>query len=305
MGEPSLYSDLVLPEDQASLQDLDFVATQIVDGFISGNHRSTMRGGCTEFAEHRAYSPGDEVRLLDWRVFAKSDRYYVKQFDEETSLNALLVLDVSGSMGFGMSTASKFAYARSACACLARLLLSQRDPVGLALSSLPQGTYIPPRSTATHFHLFLDRLAKAKPESETSLLATLDEMIRRVRRRGVFLIFSDCFVDVTALQKKLKIIRGRGHQVVVFHTMAPEELSFEFPASSRFECLEVNGYHLDLDPVVIREQYLEGVHDFLDELKAACTSCGCDYVPVNTGVPLGETIAAYLRERTAKTSNSR
>ena len=115
MGEPSVYRDLVLPEDQASLEDLQFVATQIVDGFISGNHRSTMRGGCTEFAEHRAYSPGDEVRLLDWRVFAKSDRYYIKQFDEETSLNALLVLDASGSMGFGLSGPSKFAYARSVC----------------------------------------------------------------------------------------------------------------------------------------------------------------------------------------------
>ena len=305
MGEPSVYRDLVLPEDQASLEDLQFVATQIVDGFISGNHRSTMRGGCTEFAEHRAYSPGDEVRLLDWRVFAKSDRYYIKQFDEETSLNALLVLDASGSMGFGLSGPSKFAYARSACACLARLLLSQRDPVGLALSHLREGAYIPPRSTATHFHLFLDRLSKAQPTGATNLLHTLDEMVRRVQRRGVFLLFSDCFVDVIALQQKLKIIRGRGHQVVVFHTMAPEELEFEFGTSSRFECLEVNGYHMDLDPIVVRDQYLQSVRAFLDQLKAACTSSGCDYVPMNTGVPLGETIASYLRERTAKSSVSR
>ena len=113
MGLPRLYQDLVPPEDQASLEDLQFVATQIVDGFMSGGHRSTMKGGCTEFAEHRAYSPGDEVRLLDWRVYAKSDRYYIKEFDEETNLNAILLLDASGSMGFGMSTASKFAYGRA------------------------------------------------------------------------------------------------------------------------------------------------------------------------------------------------
>ena len=302
MGEPSLYYDLVLPEDQACMADLEFVATQIVDGFMSGQHRSTMKGGCTEFAEHRAYSPGDEVRLLDWRVYAKSDRYYIKQFDEETNLNAILVLDISGSMGFGLSTPSKFAYGRAACACLARLLLGQRDPVGLALSHLQNGTFIPPRSTATHFHLFLDRLSKAKPAGVTNLVGTLEEMVRRVKRRGVFLVVSDCFVDIPTLHQKLKVIRGRGHQVVLFHTMAPEELEFTFPASSRFQCLEVNGYHLDLDPVVIRDQYLEGVREFIGELKAAATSCGCDYVPLNTGVPLGETIASYLRERAARTT---
>ena len=305
MAENSAYLDLVSPQDQAPLENLELVSTQIVDGFMSGGHRSRMKGGCTEFAEHRAYSPGDEVRLLDWRVYAKSDRYYIKQFDEETNLNAMLILDASGSMGFKMSTPSKFVYARAACASLARLLLGQRDPVGLALSRYQDGTFIPPRSTATHFHLFLDRLTKAKPGGPTNIVATLEEMTRRVTRRGVFLLFSDCFVDVPAMQQKLKIIRGRGHQVVVFHVMAPEELEFTFPTSSRFKCLEVDGYHMDLDPVVIREEYLQGVSAFLDQLKAACTSCGCDYVPLNTGKPLGETIAAYLRERSATSKVSR
>lgn len=304
MGEPSLYFDLVLREDQASIDDLEFVATQIVDGFMSGSHRSSLKGGCTEFAEHRAYSPGDEVRLLDWRVYAKSDRYYIKQFEEETNLNAVLILDTSGSMGFGLETPSKFAYARAACAALARLLLGQRDPVGLAISQLPRGEYIPPRSTATHFHLFLDRLSRAEPKGDTRLVATLEEMVKRVSRRGVFLVFSDCFVDVGELQQRLKIIRGRGHQVIVFHTMAPEELEFTFPTSSRFKCLEVDGYHLDLDPVVVREQYLESLNAFLENLKAACIGCGCDYVPLNTGEPLGESLARYLKERTARGGRS-
>ena len=173
--------------------------------------------------------------------------------------------------------------------------------MGLALSREHGGTYIPARSTATHFHLFLDRLAKAEPGGGTHLIGTLEELLRRVRRRGVFLVFSDFFVDVPALQQKLRVMRGRGHQVVVFHTMAPEELEFTFASSSRFQCLEVGGYHRDLDPVAIRDQYLDGVGAFLKQLKAACTSCSCDYVPLNTGKPLGETIAAYLRERTATT----
>lgn len=300
MAHSSAYLQFVDPADYAALEDLELVATQIVDGFVSGGHRSKMKGGCSEFAEHRAYSPGDEVRLLDWRVYAKSDRYYIKQFDEETNLNATLILDASGSMGFGASTASKFLYARAACACLARLLLGQRDPVGFALSQFQKSDYVPPRSTATHFRVFLDRLGKIEPAGITALLTTLDELIRRAPRRGVFLIFSDCFVDIPALHRKLEIIRGRGHQVVVFHTMAPEELEFRFDSSARFRCLEVDGYHLDLDPVTIRNEYLEGVRRFLDQLEKACTSCGCDYVPLNTGAPLGETLARYLRQRSAR-----
>lgn len=302
MGAPHGFHDLVLPEDQASLADLEFAATQIVDGFMAGGHRSKMKGGCTEFAEHRAYSPGDEVRLLDWRVYAKSDRYYIKQFDEETNLNAILVLDTSGSMGFRLDNPSKFAYGRAACAVLARLLLGQRDPVGLAISHLAEPTYIPPRSTATHFHLFLNHLSKATASGPTNLVPTLDEMVRRVRHRGVFLLFTDAFVDVPALEQKLRVIRGRGHQVVLFHIMAPEELDFAFSASSRFQCLEVNDYHLDLDPVVVRDQYLSGLQTYLDQLKAACIGCGCDYLPLTTHEPLGETLANYLRKRSRQSN---
>ena len=297
-GSP--YAGLVDKEDQAPLENLELVSTRIVDGFLSGQHRSRLKGGCTEFAEHRAYSPGDEVRLLYWKVFAKSDRYYIKQFEEETNLNTLLVLDGSGSMNFSMGTKSKFTYARAACACLARLLLSQRDPVGLAVSSMVDPRFLPSRSAPSHFHALLDTLAKAEASEETDLVRTLDEMVRRMRRRGMILIFSDCFVDLDRFLKTLKVIRSRGHQVVLMHTMAPEELDFNFRSGSRFQCMERDGYHIDLDPVLIRDEYLRGMKSFLERLKKVCLQSGCDYVPLNTGDPLGERLALYLRERAAK-----
>ncbi|MDA0812623.1 MAG: DUF58 domain-containing protein [Verrucomicrobia bacterium] len=296
----SLYGGLVDPEDQAPLENLELVSTQIVDGYLSGQHRSRMKGGCTEFAEHRAYSPGDEVRLLDWKVFAKSDRYYIKQFEEETNLNTLLVLDGSGSMNFSMSTKSKFTYARAACASFARLLLSQRDPVGLAVSSLTEPRFIPSRSSPAHFYTLLSALSGADAAHDTVLPRTLDEMVRRMNRRGLFMIFSDCFVDLDAFLKTLKLIRSRGHQVILMHTMAPEELDFSFRNGSRFQCMEVEGYHVDLDPALIRNEYLASIKLFLERLKKVCLQSGCDYVPLNTGEPLGERLALYLRERTAK-----
>jgi uncharacterized protein (DUF58 family) len=298
------FAGLVDPEDQAALENLELVSTQIVDGFLSGQHRSRLKGGCSEFAEHRAYSPGDEVRLLDWKVFAKSDRYYIKQFEEETNLNTVLVLDASGSMGFSMSTRSKLVYARAACACFSRLLLSQRDPVGLAVSSLTASRYLPSKAAPAHFHALLETLAQAEPANDTALTRTLDEMVRRMRRRGLFIVFSDCFVDMDALLKSLKLIRTRGHQVILMHTMAPEELDFNFREGSRFECLEVDGYHVDLDPVIIRDEYLRGVKTFLEQLKRVCLQSGCDYVPLNTGEPLGERLALYLRERAAKSKGA-
>ena len=298
--ERTPYAGLVDPEDQASLESLELVSTRIVDGFLSGQHRSRLKGGCTEFAEHRAYSPGDEIRLLDWKVYAKSDRYYIKQFEEETNLNTLLVLDGSGSMNFGLSTKSKFSYARAACACFARLLLHQRDPVGLAVS-LREGTrFVPARSSPSHYYALLNSLSDTDAARDTVLVQTLDEMVRRMRRRGLFMIFSDCFVDLDALLKTLKLIRSRGHQVILMHTMAPEELDFTFRSGSRFRCLEIDGHHVDLDPVVIREEYLQGVNAFLDRLKKVCLQSGCDYVPLNSGEPLGERLALYLRERAAK-----
>ena len=300
MTQAAGYGDLLDPQALVQIGNLELLSTRVVDGYLSGKHRSTQKGGCVEFAEHRAYTHGDEIRRLDWRVFARSDRYYIKQFQEETNLQVLVVLDASGSMGFGLSTPSKLDYARMAAACLARLMLRQRDEVGLAVLNGQTRRYIPPRSTPAHLQSILDALRGAKPAGESSLSAELLSAARRLKRRGMVMIFSDGIDDLDAFSKALNNLRLRGHEPLVFHTMAPEELSFAFSRWSRFQCLEAKGLRIDLDPVAVRKRYLRRVRTFLDELKKTCVEFGCDYVPMAGDRPLGDVLAYYLRKRAAR-----
>lgn len=293
-------SELLDPQAMLRVGSLEVVATRIVEGLLAGQHRSPFRGGCVEFSEHRPYSAGDEVRLLDWRVYGRSDRYYIKQFEEETNLQATLVLDASGSMAFGHSTVSKLHYAKIACACLARLLLRQRDAVGLAVVGGGLHRYVPPRSRPSHFRAMLDVLEGTSARGEASLGNALQELARKIRRRGLVFIASDCFEDDAALLTGLRRLRARGHDLLLLHVMAPEELSFAFDKWSRFECLEVDGQRLDLDPTVIRKAYLERVRVFLETLQRGCAEVQCDYLPAHTDQDLGEMLAFYLARRAAR-----
>jgi len=293
-------SDLLDPEALDKLGRLEVIATRIVEGFVTGKHRSPYKGCSVEFAEHRAYSPGDEIRLLDWRVYARSDRYYVKQFEEETNLQALMVLDASGSMGFGSSTVTKLRYAQMACACLARLMLHQQDAAGLAVLDTRVRRYIPARSRPSHFRVLLEGLGDTRPVGETSLAGNLHDLAKRIRRRGLIMLFSDCFDDVEALLNALHHLRARGHELLLFHVLAPEEASFSFTRWSRFECLEVAGQRIDLDPLAVRGKYLERFQVFLDRLKAGCGEVECDYVALTTDQPLGDALGYYLARRAAR-----
>ena len=213
--------ELMCPAALASIGPLELLSERVVDGFLSGAHRSTHKGGCFEFAEHRAYAPGDETRLIDWRVFARSDRYYIKQFEEETNLQVLMVLDGSGSMQFAASTISKYDYARLACACLSRLMLRQRDAVGLISTANDGRTYVPPRSTAWHLRAIAEMLVRARPGGDASLAGVLHTVGKRLKRRGLIIVFSDCFDDSERLVKALRLLRLRGHDVLVFHVLRP------------------------------------------------------------------------------------
>jgi uncharacterized protein (DUF58 family) len=295
--------DLMCPAALASIGPLELLSRRVVDGFLSGAHRSTHKGGCFEFAEHRAYAAGDETRLIDWRVFARSDRYYVKQFEEETNLQALMVIDGSGSMQFADSTMSKYDYARLACACLTRLMLRQRDAVGVISTANDGRAYVPPRSNAHHLRAIIDVLVNAKPGGSTSLASVLHGVGKRLKRRGLVVVFSDCFDDVTSLIKSLRLLRLRGHDVLVFHVLAPEERTFTFNRWSRFECLETAGLHIELDPSSIRQRYLERLGTFLDDLQRECLRIRCDLVSLSTDQHLGDTLAHYLRRRTHSTGS--
>lgn len=292
-------AELLDPQVMSRIGHLELVSLRLVDGILTGRHRSKHQGGVFEFAEHRDYSAGDEIRLIDWRVYGKSDRYYIKRYEEETNLQVVMVLDASRSMEFGLSTASKFNYARVACACLSRLILRQRDAVGLAVVDRVVSRFVPPRAHAHHLEALCDGLRAAKPQATTALAEGLLEAARRIRRRGIFLVWTDGFGDRNSLIKSLRQLRQRGHEVVLLHVLAPEETSFQFDGWSRFECLETETLRIDLDPPAIRKRYLEEFGRFLEEFQRDCRRLGCEYRPMPTDRPLGDAVAEFLHRRMA------
>jgi uncharacterized protein (DUF58 family) len=291
---------LLDPEVVNSLGYLEIISTQIVEGLLSGKHRSPFLGSSVEFAQHRPYNVGDEIRKIYWRAYGKSDRYYVKEFEEETNLQVMVVVDASGSMAYGMGTLTKWRYAQMTAACLARLMLRQRDTVGLTVLDTGMREYIPPRSRPSHLHVILDTLTRTQPGGETSLGNLLKDLAVRVRRRGMIIICSDCFDDVDSILTALRHLRLRGHEVLLFHIMAPEELSFSFQNWSRFESLEIAGERIDLDPALIRKHYLSELETFLNRLRQGCGEAECEYLPLVTNRPLGESLAYYIARRAAR-----
>ncbi|MEZ6046067.1 MAG: DUF58 domain-containing protein [Planctomycetaceae bacterium] len=295
----SKHHALLDPEVLKQIGHLELLTQRVVDGFLTGKHRSTHKGGCFEFAQHRPYTAGDEIRLIDWHVFAKSDRYYIKQFEEETNLQTMMVVDASGSMQFGASTISKFDYARLAAACLSRLVLRQRDSVGLTLIDQSIRKFIPPRSSATHLQSILSTMLNEETAGMTSLSGALHELGKRMKRKGMILLFSDCFEELEPLVQALHHLRIRGHEILIFQTVAPEELTFRFDKMSKFECLEEKNLILDVDPQAVRKGYLKRLNEFQEQLKQRCVELGCEHFLLNTGSELGTVLAQYLSRRNA------
>lgn len=293
-------ADLVDPRVMDQIGHLEVVSRTVVDGLLAGKHRSTTKGGCCEFAQHRQYAPGDEIRQIDWLVYARNDRYFIRQYEEETNLHAVVALDTSGSMKFGLSTVSKLDYARRAAACLSRLLLHQRDAVGAVILNESRPVFVPPRQNAAHLQALLSVLQAAEPGEGGNLGLQIRSCIPRLRRRGLFVLFSDCFCDLEELGKALRIVRARGHDVVVMHVMAPEEVHFDFRRWSSFQSLEAAGQRINLDPAAVREEYLKRVRDFLDRLEELVTGLGGDYVRMTTNHDLADLLGAFLRNRMAR-----
>ena len=293
-------SDLIDPKVMEQIGYLELLSRTIVDGLLAGKHRSTTKGGCCEFSQHRQYAPGDEIRQIDWQVFARNDRYFIKQFEEETNLHAIMALDTSGSMKFGLSTVSKLDYARQAAACISRMLLRQRDAVGTAILNEQAPQFLPPKQNAAHLQAILSMLQSAKPSHGGSLATQIRAMVPRMRRRGLFVLFSDCFGDLDELSTSLRIVRARGHDVVVMHVLAPEEIHFDFRHWSSFQSLEVAEHRLSLDPAAIRDEYLRRIRTFVEQLENIVTGLGGDYVRMTTNKDMAETLGWFLRQRAAR-----
>ena len=279
---------------------LELLSRTVVDGLLAGKHRSTTKGGCCEFAQHRQYAPGDEIRQIDWQVYARNDRYFIRQFEEETNLHGILAIDTSGSMKFGMATVSKLDYAKQAAACIGRLLLRQRDAVGAMILNESNPLFVPPKQNAAHLQALLFALQSAQPSQGGNLGLQIQASLPRLKRRGLFVLFSDCFGDLNELGKSLRIVRSRGHDVVVMHVLAPEEIHFNFRRWSGFQSLEDVSSRIHVDPAAIRNDYLDRFRTFLEELETLVTGMGADYVRMATNHDLGEVLSWFLRNRMAR-----
>ena len=299
------YMRLLDPEALGKIHRLELVARGIVEGFISGRHRSPYRGFSVEFAEHREYSPGDNLRDLDWRVYGKTDRYFIKQYMEETNLRGVILLDASGSMKYTGDEAathrdrrlSKFEYAQYLAASLTHLMINQQDAVGLVTFDTKVRRYLPARSRTNYLRTLLEEISDTRPGDETNMSPIFHDIAERVHRRGLIIIVSDLFDDPEEILKALHHFRFRKHEVIVFHVMAEEELTFPFEKWSLFRDMENIESKLELDPRAVRAAYLDEVRRFVTTIEKGCGQMTIDYVPVSTKRPFDVALTSYLAHR--------
>lgn len=289
-----------LPEDPTELAgfgSLELIARQLVEGLMIGRHRSPFKGSSVEFVEHREYSPGDEVRHIDWRAFGKTGRYYVREFEDETSLRALLILDGSASMRYCGSTVSKFVYARMLTASLAWLLLTQRDAVGLHIFDAGHPQPVPPSGSRTAFHRILDALNQATPAGESSIAGTVESLLPALPSRSLMIVISDCLEDPESLNRAFQRCRHARHDVIIFRIVTPEEEEFPFERPTQFRNLENQSDRLLVDPVRLRREYLAQYRQFSDQLEQQFGAIGIDYQVFRTDKPLQQSLGNWLAER--------
>jgi uncharacterized protein (DUF58 family) len=279
---------------------LVLVARTLVEGFLTGVHKSPYKGFSVEFAEHRQYYPGDEIRHIDWRAYGKTDRYYIKEYEEETSLKAHLLVDASGSMAYKGKHASKYQYAQYIAASLAYLMLHQRDAVGLGLHDTKIRKLIPPKASSKHLLQVINALQEARPSGETSMAPLWHGLAEQFTRRGLVVILSDCFDNVEALLRALRHFRHRRHEVLLFHILAPEELEFPFGRWTQFRNLEVLGHKLLVDPQRLRKEYLKNFGEFCKTLRDAAGRAQVDYHQMRTDEPVERALGIYLTKRQSR-----
>lgn len=349
-------TDLVSPADLQKVANLQVLARRVVEGFCAGLHRSPHKGFSVDFKQHRQYVPGDDVRYLDWKVFGKSDRFFIREYEAETNLRATILLDASGSMAYGgafqagtgpggtvqggtgqggtgqggtgqggtgqggvgqggvgqggvgaaaegSSDASipKLDYAVRLAVCLSYLMLQQQDAVGLVTFDTKVLRYIPPRATPRHLSVLIEEAGRRKPGGETGLAPALREIFQKIHRRGLIVVLSDLFDDVTDVLRALAQFRHAGHEIIVFQLWHRDELEFPFTHWTRFECLEVGGLSHRLDPAHVRSAYLQKLAEYRDALTKGCRRHRIDLVPMVTDQPYADALARYLALRMRRT----
>jgi uncharacterized protein (DUF58 family) len=284
------------PSTIARISRLDLRARQVVEGFITGMHKSPFFGHSVEFVQHREYVPGDDIRFLDWKVWSKTDRFYIKQFEAETNLRCTLVVDVSESMQYGRGPLNKYEYGCTVAACLAYLLLRQQDSAGLVTFDDDVRQILPARSSQNHLDAIVNAMHVSKPREKTNLEYILKRVAETVPVRGMIVLISDLLADREPLLKGLEMLRHGKHDVLVFHILDDDEMEFPFAGTTRFEGMEELP-NLLCDPRALRDGYIEALNEYLVEVRRGATRMGVDYNLVRTSDYLDAVLSKFLHFR--------
>ena len=297
------------PKALEQIKRIDVRARLVVEGFVTGGHRSPFNGFAVEFAAHREYAPGDDLRHIDWKVYSKTDRLYIKEYEEETNLQCHILVDCSKSMQYGAvqdgaknrkdgkeTGWSKYDYAATAAASLGFLLQQQQDAIGLILFNNKIVTNLKPKSHPSHMKQIFHELEQTKPADKSDVADPFFRLAANIRKRGLVVLFSDLFLDPDDLAKSLNQFRLRRHEVIVFHVMHNDELTFPFEDNTLFRGLETSA-ELHTEPKALKKSYLEAVDRYMERIKKVCASAGIDHVLMDTSKPVGNVLSSYLNFR--------
>lgn len=285
------------PKVLAGIANLGLRARWVVEGLMSGVHKSRAKGFSVEFEEHREYSPGDEIRRIDWKALGKFDRYFIKEYEDETNLRAHLVLDASASMNYASDGITKFDYGCTLTASLAYLILKQQDAAGLVTFSDRIEAFIPPRAKRDYLLQILHALESRNPSGETNVGKILEDIAGQIRRRGLIILVSDLLDEPEPILKGLRQFRFKGNDVIVFHLLDRAELDLPFDGNILFEDLEAANLQIVADPRAIRTAYRQVVQEFIADMRKQCHADSIDYQLISTSTPLDQALASYLSWR--------
>lgn len=271
-------------------------ARLVVEGFITGLHKSPYHGFSVEFSEHRPYMAGDEIKNVDWKIYGRTDRFYIKQFEEETNLKSYILLDASASMGYTSGGVTKLEYGSYLAAALTYLMLKQRDAVGLTIFDERIRVHIPPRSKFSYLEVLLEMLENLSPGNQTDLSITFHELAERIKRRGLIIVISDLFDNMDKVINGLKHFRHKKHEVIVFHILDPAEVEFSFDRYTTFIDVET-GERLTTEPWHLKRNYLEKIAEFINYYKVHCREHRIDYTLIKSSESLDTALTGYLNRR--------
>ena len=283
-------------ENISKLDNLYIKAKKVVEGFIVGLHKSPYHGFSVEFSDHKAYGPGDEIRHIDWKLWGKTDRFYVKRYEEETNLKAHILIDQSNSMGYASKDINKLEYSKILAASLSYMLIKNQDAVGLYMFDSGIKKMIPPHSHKGHLSVLLSQMDKIKPNKDTNIAKALHECAEKTNKKGLIILISDLMDDENDIVKGLKHFIYKGHEVIIFHVLDPQEVKFNFKERIRFKDLE-STQEIITDPRQLQKNYRKKVKEFMDFYKLECGKLRIDYVPLSTDQSLDVALSEYLLKR--------